>query len=76
MLSPQAQHDNFSFFTHEMHILSTIIIQSRQVWPKGFILKLRKMENSYFDSLFLFFFFGIFENLALNAQVNPNIEKR
>jgi len=31
----------FLFFTYEMHILSTIIIQSKLILPKRYMLKLR-----------------------------------
>ena len=48
------------------------------------MLKLRKMENNYFDFLFKililnflfsYFFFDFVKDLTSNVQVNPNIEK-
>jgi len=40
---------NFPLFILELHILSMIIIQSKQVLSKRFMLKLRKMKNRHFD---------------------------
>jgi len=56
-----------------------IIIQSIQVLPKSFVLKLKKMKNNHFDFLLIFFIFNFFwiflKDLVSNAQTNPNIEK-
>jgi len=80
VLSPQAQHCIFLVVIHEMHILSMVIIQSRQIFLKSFMLKLRQMENSHFHSFFkifeiLNFFWFFLKGLVLNAQTNSDIEK-